>query len=280
MNIKYLFILLFAMAACASNNKETYTSPSNYDFTKPEKFIMPAVLHEISGIAFNKGNSDSIYAEQDEEGKVFHLKLGDKNFSATKFAKKGDYEDMAICNGTVVVLRSDGALYSFPLAGTNNKEASNVQEWTGLLPTGEYEGMYADETSNLLYVLCKHCNNDKKHVQTSGHILNMAGNGPGYQEGFVIDVKQIEKRLGDNKTSFRPSAMARNTITNEWYILSSVNKLLVTADKDFTVREVYPLNPSIFNQPEGMAFDRYGNLFISNEGGDMDEGNILKFKRK
>ncbi|RZK63080.1 MAG: SdiA-regulated family protein, partial [Pedobacter sp.] len=35
-----------------------------------------------------------------------------------------------------------------------------------------------------------------------------------------------------------------------------------------------------FNQPEGIAFDRDNNLYISNEGGDLSAGNILMFKLK
>jgi len=280
MNIKYLLILLLSMAACANNNKDAYTSPKQYDLTKPEKFVMPPVLREISGIAFNKGNSDSIYAEQDEEGKVFHFKLDDKNLLTTKFSKKGDYEDMAISNQTVWMLRSDGTLFSFPLNEINKTDAGNVQEWNGLLPVAEYESMYIDETSNLLYVLCKHCDNDKTSKQTTGYTFKLSGDGPVLQQGFVIDVKQIEKLLGENKISFHPSALARNVITNEWFILSSVNKSLVVADKDFVIKEVHRLNPTIFNQPEGMAFDKQGSLFISNEGGAKGEGNVLKFKRK
>ncbi|RZK46858.1 MAG: SdiA-regulated family protein, partial [Pedobacter sp.] len=35
-----------------------------------------------------------------------------------------------------------------------------------------------------------------------------------------------------------------------------------------------------FNQPEGIAFDKDGNLFISNEGSETQTGNILRFDYK
>jgi uncharacterized protein YjiK len=43
------------------------------------------------------------------------------------------------------------------------------------------------------------------------------------------------------------------------------------------VKEVYPLNPALFRQPEGIAFDNENNLYISNEGDDISKGNVLKF---
>ena len=43
--------------------------------------------------------------------------------------------------------------------------------------------------------------------------------------------------------------------------------MLVMADENWKVKSVYPLNPSLFVQPEGIAFDRQQNLYISNERG-------------
>jgi uncharacterized protein YjiK len=80
-----------------------------------------------------------------------------------------------------------------------------------------------------------------------------------------------------NKSAFRPSALTKDPLTGDWYILSAVNKLLVVADKSWKVKGAYPLNTHTFNQPEGIAFDNDGNLYISNEGDGFIDGNILKF---
>jgi len=63
-------------------------------------------------------------------------------------------------------------------------------------------------------------------------------------------------------------------------VLSSVNKLLVITDENFKIKATFPLNGSLFNQPEGIAFDKDNNLYISNEGGTLAAGNILLFKHK
>ena len=90
----------------------------------------------------------------------------------------------------------------------------------------------------------------------------------------------IKKKLKEKKIHFKPSAVAINPKTNELYILSSVNKLLVITDRRGRVKEVYPLNPVIYKQPEGMAFTPWGDLLISNEAGESGNANILILKPK
>src|SRR5688572_24285760 len=130
-----LYTTLVFLLSC-NDKQDTFKSPPGYDLDKPEKFIMPDALLEISGITFN---NDSLYAVQDEEGKLFYLQTGDKKTGSSKFGKKGDYEDLAIVNGQVIILRSDGTLFSFPFAETRLEETTATKEWNDLVPKGEYE---------------------------------------------------------------------------------------------------------------------------------------------
>ncbi|MNL43433.1 hypothetical protein D3C87_1659450 [compost metagenome] len=61
-------------------------------------------------------------------------------------------------------------------------------------------------------------------------------------------------------------------------MLSSTDKLLLVTDANWKIKEAHKLNSSTFNQPEGMAFDQELNLYISNEGDEITDGNILKFR--
>jgi uncharacterized protein YjiK len=273
----WIFLILVSCMGC-DGQKGSNKNPAGYDLGKPEKFDMPDVLHEISGIAFNKGNSDSIYAEQDEEGKLFHFKLGDKKMIVSKFDGHGDYEDVTICNGNVIMLRSDGVLFIFPLSEANNNKARFVKEWDNILPAGEYEGLSSNDATGQLFVLCKHCQNDQTSKRTSGYIFNLSNDAKLTPGGnFEVNVKEIERIYGKEKIRFHPSALAENNFTKEWYILSSVNKLLVIADIEWKIKEVYHLDPLLFPQPEGIAFDKDRNLYISNERDGAAYGTILKF---
>ncbi|MES2107199.1 MAG: SdiA-regulated domain-containing protein [Bacteroidota bacterium] len=278
----YLFILLaicLFCINCTGQQQKSSPSPAGYDLNKPVKYNMPDVLTEISGIAFNQGDPSLLYAEQDEEGVLFAFKPGSQNTKQTRFGGSGDYEDVAIANGMVIMLRSDGTLFTFPLAAVKNTSVTGKKQ-KDLLPQGEYEGLYGD-TNGSVYALCKHCSIEKTSKTTTVFTLKLSADGTLTNAGQnTIDVKKIEQLAGVKKISFHPSALAKNPQTGEWYVLSSVNKVLVVTDTNWNVKSVYPLNPSIFRQPEGMAFDRDNNLYISNEGDKLSPGNVLKFTFK
>lgn len=250
----------------------------HYKLDQPEKFFMPESLLEISGITFYNGESDTIYAIQDEQGRLFRLALGQKRQYNAKFGKQGDYEDVAIVNGQALILKSNGSLFSFPFADAIYEEVDSVKEWKNVIPKGEYEGMYGDEATSKLYIVCKNCPQDNSKDLVSGYILHVGDSV--YQTGtFQIDVDQIKSFTGKVKRGFRPSGLAKNPITSEWFLVSAVNKLLVVTDSNWKIKQACILNGNTFNQPEGIAFDKKGNMYISNEGDDLSQGNILRFIR-
>jgi hypothetical protein len=276
------FLILMTLASfsgCNSQQKEQ-VEYKDYDLKKPEEFNMPESLFEISGIAFNKGNSDTVYAIQDEEGKLFRLGYGVNKQLHTKFGKKGDYEDVSILNDQAIILKSNGILYMMPLSEAVYEESENVKEIKNLVPKGEYEGMYGDDASGNLYILCKTCKHDDPKVSVTGYILKPAGDSAHTVKEFSIDVGQIKAISDRVERGFRPSALAKNPLTGDWYIVSAVNKLLVVTDADWKAKQAYHLSGNMFVQPEGIAFDKDGNMYISNEGDDLSNGNILKFKKK
>lgn len=269
---------LFFFSACAQTSKN-YKSPKGYDLNDGQRTILPDVLHELSGISFPEEDSQHIFANEDENGKVYFFPPDDLTLQEFQFGRPGDYEGIAISNGYVIVLESIGAIHTFPYTDIGQKIKTDLKIAENLIPKGNYESLAASSADSLLYVLCKKCKEDKEGTTTSGYILRLSKDGVVSKQGeFNIDEGQIDK-LGSLKGKrFRPSALTRNNRTKEWYILSSVNKMLVTADENWKITGVYPLNPSLFNQPESIAFDKNGNLFIGNEGGDkMGNATLLKF---
>jgi uncharacterized protein YjiK len=274
----FIFLVALAGWSCGDSGGPV-ASPPGYDLKSPEKFVMGDDLHEISGIVFLPGKDDSLYAIEDEDGRLFYFKPGGETPEKVKFGKRGDYEDVAVVDGrTFVVLRSDGSLYVFAAGDVRGGEKlANVNELPNVLPEGEYEGLYGASDSTL-FALCKNCKQDDQRDEVSGYKLRLQQNGAiGVTEHFTVDVSNINLPKEQRRGKFRPSALARHPITHEWYILSSVNKILLVLDDPWKVKAAYSLKPSLFKQPEGLAFDSKGNMYISNEGVDGN-ANVLLFK--
>ncbi|MET0637108.1 MAG: SdiA-regulated domain-containing protein [Chitinophagaceae bacterium] len=287
---KFLLITFIILTTYSCNDpsqaKKDVETWTEYDLSEPDRYSMPASLLEISGIALDRENPDTFYAIEDEDGKLYHFGWKDETRKIySKFWKGGDYEDLAIVRGIVYVLKSNGTIYSFNLIDANYAEVDSVAEWKGLAPPGEYEGMYGDEKEGNLYLLCKNCKGSKQTETVSGYVYKVEKPSeyllpPVPIGSFELDVESIRPFSGNVKTGFRPSGFARHPITHEWFVISGVNKLLVVAGSDWKVKSAFHLNGNVFNQPEGIAFDTQGNLYISNEGDDITDGNILKFTYK
>jgi hypothetical protein len=280
--LSYTILIFGLLGFSACKPKLSYTSPKGYDLNHPEKFNMPESLHEISGIAFYHNRSDTVYSIQDEEGRFFRQAWGREKQEHTTFSTRGDYEDVAILDQTVMVLKSNGTLYTFPISEARKEKVENLKQWDNILPKGEYESIYADQQTSQVYLLSKNSKKDKKHHAMSGYIFtwdplkkNLISSGD-----FSMDLSTLVEQEIILKTGLKASALTKNPHTGEWYILSSVNKLLVVATPDWKVKSIHHLNSSIFVQPEGLAFDDQMNLYISNEGDELSSGNILKFKPK
>lgn len=264
-------ILILISSSCKPQ-PEAKSSPVGYNLQQPEKISLSESLLEVSGIAFRNGDPDTVFAVQDEDGRVFSIAMDSKEQKSSSFQSGGDYEDLTIMNDRMFVLKSNSSIYSFPLAAISGKKVPEVAEYKKLLPSGEYEGMYYDSLTNKIIVMCKSCKDDKKAESLTGYTLQVDGDRLILDEAFKLNYKSAQV-----KGKLKPSALARHPLTKQWYIISSVNRSLLILDDEWQIREVHPLSSKIFNQPEGIAFDKQGNLYISNEGDELTQGNILKF---
>ena len=271
---------LASLFACKPTASQQELSPAAYDLNTAEKFNMPESLLEISGVALNNFQPSTFYAIQDEEGRLFSLRWGIKKAKSIKFGPRGDYEDLAILNGQVYVMKSAGDIYSFPLNTVGEDVRAMVTQWKDLLPKAEYESLYADQQEQALYALTKSGGKKKRNTIGFKIKVDQSTKELGTITTFELDQKAIEDMGFKIKSGLRVSALSRHPQSKEWYILSSAEKLLVIAQPDWKIKAVYDLDASTFNQPEGITFDKALNMYISNEGDEITNGNILKFKPK
>lgn len=253
-----------------------------YNFSTPdEKFELGTHLHEISGMAWVP-SQELILTENDEKGDIYAVDFKNKNDNVRKikFGGKGDYEDIVYKDSaTIYMLVSTGTVIKVNL---ENGEVAGVPE-TYELPAekkNEFETMYLDEERNSLILLCKECYGEKKTEVRKAYRFDLASNTFDEQPAYTISVNNIQEILSDATAEFKPSAAAINPVDDKLYIVASVGKLLVVANKITGKPEnVVRLDEKLYNQPEGMTITPTGDIYISNEGG-TGIATILKFSRQ
>jgi hypothetical protein len=257
---------------CACQSPKTFESPAGYAFSTPERFVLPEKLNEISGIAIKPGNVDVLMAVEDETGKLYEFVFGNPSLTTSKFAKSGDYEDLALLpNGKVAVLISNGKIAQFGSMPPVVQDSTKT--YTPALPQGEYEAVFAH--GDTVFTTCKNC------ASTAGTLQIYKFQLPDYNYSPTIETvtvplealpKKTQKQLGKLETA----AMAIHPLTKDWFLISSTKKQLVILNPDFSFKAMYTLDPTVFRQPEGMAFNSKGDLFVSNEGG-TGKADLLRF---
>jgi hypothetical protein len=91
-------------------------------------------------------------------------------------------------------------------------------------------------------------------------------------------MKGMDDLTKGKKVKFKPSAAAIHPLSGQLFIISSVNKVLVVADKNGIPEKVYKISPVLYKQPEGLTFSPEGHLLISNESANTGAADIMIFK--
>jgi uncharacterized protein YjiK len=262
----------------------------HYDLSKPEfTFNLDNELKEISGLSFV--SNEQFACIQDEQGILYIYNVQSAGLDKRiPFGAKGDYESVAIAGDDAWILSSQGQLTHLKDYAGKKPQKKNYN--TGLNPSFNFESMCYDKEGNRLLIMAKDKSEDKskKDIYSFNPGSKTMDPGTVYSVSFS-DMKKIldrndfpglsgklKKALeGDDINElFRPTDLSINPVTSEIYIISSVSNLLLILDKSGKLVFLCPLEDSRFMQPEGIAFDETGNLFISNEGQNA-KPNILKF---
>ena len=273
-----VFIALLFLACNVNKQKLQSGNNSRYDLQNPFIIKLPDGLAEISGIAYYPKDT-SVFAIVDEDGILYKIFLNKNNeIKKWRFDKKHDFEDVVLHDSVFYVLISNGDIESLRF-GTGDSISSNKFSFPDASKKkNEFESLYYDDSLQQLVLVCKDCEDDsKKTVSAWGYNIDSLVYTPSV---FTIDVQPVTQKTGEQKMKLKPSATAINPVTDELYILSSINHLLIVADRYGKVKEVFELDPAIYKQAEGIAFTPAGDMIISNESHETGLANILIIKNK
>lgn len=239
---------------------------SSYAVNEPEQtFLLASRLAEISGLSL--GNSDStLLAVQDEEGILFTLDRKDgKVLEEYRFGGKEDYEGVELAGAATYVISSKGDLRI--VEEGSKTQARKVK--TALKRDDDVEGLGYLRDQNLLLLACK-SNREGRKKNRYIYSFSLADQILDSVPYLSLDPDIIAKKLNREKKTpyFSPSAIAVHPHSGEIFVLSSVARAIIVFDKYGTLIAAANLDRGVHIQPEGLAVDGKGKMYIANEAKD------------
>ncbi len=263
-----------------------------FSILEPNKmYAMPRKLKEISGLTLK--NNQQVYTVNDEKGKLYLFDFDQGVvISEIDFGKQSDYEALATKGDTVYVAESNGNI--IVVSTVNNTKVDEID--TPLNSSNDVEGLCFDSARNQLLIACKGQLESGKHRKGRRGIYSFDLSTQSFQKDpyLLIDLKEelkklnpvdVEKSISQKSkiksrvNMFAPSGLAIDPITGYLYVLANKGGILTVFDKGKNILGVFFLNQKIYSQPEGIVFNKAGDLYISNEG-KSKKANIYCLSRK
>lgn len=292
MLIKSFFSVALFVLSCQNLDKDPNIP---YMLNEPtQTFTLNPILQEISGLSFSK-DGKSLVTLQDEAGILFFLSKKDGSIEKQiTFKPEGDFEDLAVVGDVCYVLRSKGVLSVVENFTDEKSVKETAFKPSPLTKAADTEGLCLDAKNNRLLIACKGATSDP--MRRAIWAFDLATKQYGTTPVFEISLEQIQSYLKKQNVSkdefkkffeeniselpFGPSAIAIHPKTGDYYILSSVGKVLIVTDEKGNIKGVERLQKKIHSQPEGIVFDTDGTLYISNEGKKEETPKIYSFSPK
>lgn len=253
---------------------EEYRSSISKEVVVEQTWKLPKELKEVSAIAFLK--EDLLACIQDEDGIIFLFDLHtSKVVKKIPFGKGGDYEGIAVHQNIIFVLQANGTIYRI-----NNIDGKpKVESFeTPFSSKNDMEGMFFDVSRNRLLVSVKERDlhsKDYKGIYAIDPETMELEEAAVYKMSFKEEMFRPKNRKTEG--SFFPSEINRNSKTGEILVLEAREPKLLILDPNGKPKALHRLDRKFFPQPEGLAFDNNGNLYISTEG---DPGMIHRVNLK
>lgn len=238
-------------------------------------WLLPKELLEVSGITWM--DEERFACVQDELGKVFIFNIRlNKIEQEISFAEKGDYEGIAVAGGVLYVLEANGSIFEIREYRNGNPKITVYK--THLKKKQDAESLAYDEKNNRLLVAVKAVDlnsNDYKGIYAFDLNTKRMDESPVYKIDLTNKIFE-EVNKGKIENSISPSDLAVHPLTGDIYILEGTKPKLLIMNSKGALISLYDLKGADFPQAEGIAFSADGKMYISNEGGNKESGNILQ----
>ena len=280
-----IFLFCFFVSASYAQSK------FKYNLDKP--FIqhqLPEILNEISGLT--DIDSSQVACVQDELGIVFIYNFRSGEIvSQHRFDSIGDFEGLTYAKNSLYILRSDGRLTEWNNFPSNK---NSFKHYKLSLVTSNNEGLCFDPKHNRILIAAKSkpLNHDEKSERFI-YAYDLATKKLQEKPLYSLNVEYLEERAKSfhiqqtdtnakgaiKPFNFRPASLAVHTKTDDIYIISAADKLLLVMNRKGEVISMKSLNTEMFAKAEGITFLHDGTMIITNEAAGKTP-NLLVFEMK
>ncbi|MDX1493791.1 MAG: SdiA-regulated domain-containing protein [Longimicrobiales bacterium] len=237
-----------------------------YDLRQPvRRFDLPGRLDEISGLALTEDGR--LLAHDDERARVHVIdrltgEVG-KSFDLGSGEVRDDFEGIARIGERLFLASSRGFLYEFREGADDADVAYRVTN-TRLGRDCEVEGLDYDAGTDALVFACKESTQGRDFL-----VLHRLPVAPDAERPPPLLVPRGRLESVGLDPAFRPSAVL---VTSEdtFLLLSATTESILEVDREGNIVSGSRLDVGAHAQPEGLAMDADGLLYIADEENDND----------
>ena len=268
-----------------------------YDLNSPAaSWPLPAELLEISGLSLS-ADGNSLLAVQDETGVIYWI---DKQTGAvarkSEFWKEGDYEGIETTPDAVYVMKASGTIYQIRNAGESNQVVEKFNTFLNNT-TADVEGLGYDALNKRLLLACKAPAGATPADALERNVYAFYPDSKTMSEMPVFRIRQsdvqawltaaandpatakIAEYFSKEKKEPFPlalSSIAVHPLTGHIYVVSSGGRMLFVFYAQGALLPIAKLGKGLLPQPEGLCFDKNGDLYLSSEG-KQEPATLVKF---
>ncbi len=230
-------------------------------------FALPAELTEISGLV--PADDADVFAVNDEVATIYRLRLADgaivDRFSLGKPKAKGDFEGIAVADGFLYLITSDGVVFETRVDAPADGKRRRFNTYDlGLKKACEIEGLTTDEDGALI-IACKKAADDPGRetivMYRWRHDQRLTSLTP-YR---TVDLRAAApSSIG----RFAAAGLERGLADNHLFVVDSKDGTLLELTGDGARVDHYRLPAQGHPQSEGVALMPDGAVVIADEGVD------------
>ncbi len=256
-------ILLLVLVTSCQSRQANEPAAGSTDF---RQWSLPDRLREISGLALTP--DQRLLAIDDEQAVVYELDYEDgrivKSFAFGDPVMRGDFEGIAVLQGKVWIMTSDGMLFA-ATEGADGRTVNYEKFATGHGDYCELEGLAQDRAANTLLLACKETHSENDSLMAFEWLVSPKGIE--FSRSIILPGQAIAERIG--KKRFNPSGVAIDPANRDWLMVAARQKALLrlTADGGLSEAIILP-EKDRHRQAEGIEMTRDGYMLIADEGGD------------